>query len=574
MKTMKIIEISSLFLLISSLLLFGCGKEKLKELDKYQLIKNQLVSAEVDFCTIKADKIKSNLKFIFVVDKSGSNQDIPSKSKLGTDTDGSRRYVPLQTYLDASDSDQTTFYSLINFSTNSKLVVGFTNDKEEFENVIEQENPNGAETPDPSDGGWTNFSRALKEISDLIANDIAEAKKQPKVVSSFYVVIFISDGAPYIGTDTLQKKQDILDQVKGLTAFEEGNREYVDSVQLHTAYYYNDEVDSEAQIYMQEMAKVGNGDSFEFGSGQVIDFSQFSVPERKVKHLLRDIIVTNVSTKWHGDQLQMDTDGDGLVDELEDTLGSNKYWADSDGNGISDGVEYYISERPCRDPNCAPQNSEPYIACNKWEVPDEETDSETSDDDSVDEDVSDEEISNSEVPDDDGFKPWLPEKPPVVRKLTDLDKDFLNDCEEQIVLKSKIESFDSNEDWIPDGLAFRRSMAFVEGTNQESLLDPDWDGANNYSEVKTNTPMQYDNNKIYGIKPYRYKIETVKEDSAQTCFHLKVDQIPAKTEHDLIRVYIMENTSVINNKRFFRTAEKRLRPGVTNVKFKDDDFTN
>lgn len=38
----------------------------------------------------------------------------------------------------------------------------------------------------------------------------------------------------------------------------------------------------------------------------------------------------------------MDTDGDGLPDALELTLGSNPYSKDSDLDGLDDGSEYYV----------------------------------------------------------------------------------------------------------------------------------------------------------------------------------------------------------------------------------------
>jgi len=573
-----------LFLLVISimaLISFSCEKEKLTELDKYQLIQNQTVNAEVDFCTMKADKVKSNLKFVFVIDKSGSNQDLTDA--LGTDPNGDRRYVPLLLYLNETESDPTIFYSLINLHTEADLITGFINDKDRFQEIVENEaNPNNAEPPRPADGGWTDFEKSVERVTTIIDEDIRAAKVEPEVVSSYYVVIFISDGAPWV-REEIQSKVGILEQVRGLLAYEEGNKEYVDSIQLHTGYYYNDNLDNDAQTYMKEMAEMGNGDAFEFGSGQVIDFSQFSVPERNVKHLLRDVIVTNVNTKWYLDELTLDSDGDGLVDRLEDELGSHRLIADSDGNGISDGVEYFLTTRPCRDPLCDPENAEPYEACNKWEVPDEELpdgdfdgdfeyESEVgdSDVDEVESEIEAVETDNSDediLVDDENALPNVP-----VRKLSDLDKDFLNDCEERIILKSKMENFDSNEDWIPDGLAFRGSLAFVEGTSQEAFLDPDWDTVDNYMEIKTNTPIRYDNRKIYGLKPYKYKIETVSDDHAQSCFHLKVEQIPIGSENDIIRVYLLENTSVINNRRFMRTAEKHVTPGEKTVEFVVEDF--
>jgi hypothetical protein len=579
----------SFFIFLIIFIFIGCEKEELTNLDRYQLLDHKTINANIDFCTIEATKVKSNLKYIFVIDKSGSNQDL--SNAIGTDPNGERRYASLQLYLESAPKDETVFYSLINLSTNSSVVSGFTNDKESFEEIIKHEaNPNNRIPPSPSDGGWTNFSASLSSANELIFNDIQLAKEARQVVSSYYVIIFISDGAPWVGTTKLQAKADILDQVDSLLAFEDENREYVDSVQLHTAYYYNlDGFDSQAQTYMKNMAENGNGSFFEFGAGQVIDFDRFSVPERNVKHTLRDIIVTNVNTRWYKDRLYVDSDGDGLVDILENEYGSDIMNPDSDGNGISDGVEFFTTAKPCKTLKCVIQGqdpcekytcdytkAEPYEACNSWVVTGNEECLLKNEQNrvkcmenckhSIDECIGWCKQQECEL------LPTETEDGVPIKRISDLDKDFLNDCEERVVLKSKMDSFDSNDDWIPDHLAFKTTLAFVEGTQGDAILDPDWDEVTNYDEVKKSTPLRYDNNKIYGIKPYEYELTVVKDNNIQTCFNLEVKGISIGSRNDIIRVYIMENTSIIKNKRFMRRAQKMIKPDEQIIKFSNIDF--
>ncbi len=567
----------------------GCEKEPLKKLDRYQILDHKTINANIDFCTIEANKIKSNLKYIFIIDKSGSNQDL--SNSIGTDPNGERRYASLQLYLEDAPVDETVFYSLINLSTNANLVSGFNNDKVAFQEIVEHEaNPNDRIPPVPADGGWTNFSAALNMARDLISDDIQKAKEAKEVVSSYYVIIFISDGAPWVGTTELQSKSEILDQVDSLLAFEEGNKEYVDSVQVHTAYYYNlNGFDSDAQIYMKNMAENGNGSFFEFGAGQVIDFNKFSVPERNVKHSLRDVLVTNINTKWYKDRLYVDSDADGLVDILENEYGSDIMNKDSDGNGISDGVEYFTTGKPCKTLKCVVQGqdpcekytcdftkAEPYEACNSWLVTGNEECEKKRDENrlkcieecDLTEDECNENCKQKECP----VLPSETESGVPIKRIADLDKDFLNDCEERVVLKSKSDNFDSNDDWIPDNLAFKTSLAFVEGTKGDASLDPDWDNESNYDEVKKNTPLRYDNQKIYGLKPYKYNLKVVSDNNIQTCFNLEVKGISVGTPNDIIRVYIVENTSIIKNKRFMRTAEKKINLDNQVLNFKDTDF--
>jgi hypothetical protein len=168
-----------------------------------------------------------------------------------------------------------------------------------------------------------------------------------------------------------------------------------------------------------------------------------------------------------------------------------------------------------------------------------------------------------------------------------------------VILKSKFDSFDSNEDWLPDQLALQRGLALA-NSGQEASLDPDLDDVTNYNEVKVNTPAAYPNDKILGLLPYRYELEsdadvgaagegsdtatdtatdgdqTAEGDEAAppppSCYRLTVSDIFQATESDLIRVYVMEATSIIDKKRYLRVAEKRVTPGVSTLDFEPSDF--
>jgi len=505
----------------------GCGSEKLRELRRLYMINAEPITAKVNFCTLEASKVKSNLKFIFMIDKSGSNQD--GGNELGTDPDGARRYTNLISFLQNNSDDPTVFYSLINFSTDANIVQGFTNNRTSFANlVINESNPGNTVPARPSDGGWTNYLGAFTKVHQLIDNDIKAAKLLPEIISSYYVVFFISDGYPQVGTNEFQSKIDIFNTIDAFVNLEKAFEEYVDSVQLHTGYYYNT-ADPAAQQLVKELAERGNGDSYEFGAGQGIDFSQFAVPERNVKNTLKDIFVTNVNTVWHDGNFYLDADADSMPDDLEKELGSDPNLYDSDFNGVSDGVEFRISGKPCKDKFCSKAGAEPYLACNSYLRPDAAG----------------------------------------KRLFKDLDKDLLNDCEERVVLKSKMDNYDSNKDWIPDDLAFRSQVAMVDGI-QEASLDSDFDGFSNYTEVKLYTPVRYPNDQIIGLRPYKYNLTTTSQSAAQTCYELEVTNIAAIGPDNLIRVYILENSAIIDAKRFLRIKERRA--SGTSVTFSEMDF--
>lgn len=519
----------------ATFLVLSCtqAKEDLVPLDEFSVAENSITSLRGEFCTLPSDAVKSKLKMIIVMDKSGSNQNVPPDN-AGTDIDGMRRYAPIKQMLQSYTADPTVFFSLVNFSNTGNVVQEFTNDKDAFLQVIEQQhNPSNQTPPHPNDGGWTNFEDALKTVHNMIDADIKAAKELPEVTSSYYVVFFISDGAPYVNgndPDDLQDKPVILDLVESILALSEESKMYVDSIQLHTGYYYNNtNPNADAQTYMREMALKGFGDFFEFSAGEAIDFSQFALPTRNVKHVLRDVLLADLNSLWVEGKLYLDSDGDGVPDKTENDFGSNPQKADSDDNGVSDGVEMFAMGKPCKDDRCTPAGAQPFGSCSQW-------------------------IDNSST----------------TARYTDLDKDGLNNCEEQVVLKSKIDSFDSNEDWMPDFLGLRNNIAFVAGS-QEVQLDPDGDKTSNYNEVKLGTPIKFANDRLMGFKPFKYDLNVVSDDAEHTCYSLEINDIKMLQDVEKFRLFLLENTAIIDTKRFMRTLDVTLRLGETTT-FTRDDF--
>lgn len=523
-----------IFMLVSLTIIVGCSDEKLKELERLFTVDAKPLEVRASFCTIPANKVKSKLKFLFAMDKSTSNQ--------STDPDGSRRYTPLLSFLNNAVDDPTVYYSLINFSNEAGLANGLPsnglmNDRQGFINIVTYEsNPENRSPPDPLDNGDTNYLAALGKIQKVIEDDINAAKAAPEIESSAYAVFFISDGVPIVN-GRVQSKRDILNAVDAVMALEFNSPEYVDQILLSTAYYYigNPDIppttfDPDAKALLAEMAdpKHGKGLALNFGAGQVIDFRQFAIPERNVKHNLRDIFFGNENAMWWNGDYLADSDGDAIPDKIEVQHGSYPLKVDSDGNGVSDGIEYFATGKPCTDSRCRPDFASAYLSCQPYEVAGATT-----------------------------------------RTFTDKDKDLLDDCAEKVILRSKSDNFDSNSDWIPDHLAFRRGIAFISGTS-ESLLDPDQDKLMTYYEIKYNTPPYYDNNRILGLKQTKFTLKTLSDDPVQTCYELKVDDLMTLGPDDLIRAYIFENTSIIDNKKFMRMGQKRATSNI--VEFIDSDF--
>ncbi|GEM_PF-1847948 len=585
---MKITILNSvLFVLV--IISSGCVDKKLKNLDEF--VRLYQVNANINVCSIEPEMSKSFLKFIFVIDKSTSNQ---TSSPDGTDPFGNRRYRSILNFLDFSDSasDDMTEYGYINFSTDAHPydyidqdanrdddgdgngVDQFFADKDAFRTRIETERTcadsnvvaigtcpfNKALLPSSNDSGWTNYADALTKVKERITSDINTSKNKmiDETITTHYVVIFISDGFPETAltqneteAEKTSRIQNYLLQVGEIKALAEDIRykEYAESITFHTGYYYGSylgggSIDIEAQNIMSDMANTGGGQGYQFGSGRLLDFNQFAIPQRYVKHSIKDIFVINTNVRWDTDKsvVSLDADADGIIDRLETILGSDPNDPDTDKNGIRDGIEYHINGSPCASSTCDPTVAHPYRSCNAFIRPG-----------------------------------WIQGQS---NKFMDQDNDRLNDCEEHAVLDSKYDNFDSNEDWVPDELAYSfGGISYIQNIGDSGkLLDSDFDGMNNYTELKMNTPWNINNNYILDLEFSTYVLKMTTDTSKKTCFNLNVDKIPfVSTRSDgghgqnLIRVYVVEKTGIIDDRRYLRIAEKWTNSGET-INFNPEDF--
>ncbi len=536
------------------ILVVGCNEEK--KLTKLEpIIKHDysVTQAALDFCTRESHDLKTKLKFVFVIDKSGSNQPYQDEflvDHAGTDPLGTRRYDPIINFLQdpavTNISDTNIYFSLINFSTDVSAVDFdpahttnyFTNDRAIFEQVVRYEKA-GGHYPDtlgagvPNDAGWTNYNKAFggtSGVKNVIYNDILREKllNGENIVPSYYIVFFITDGAPITGQDInadwiYQSDTDVYSGIDGIRSLMSDHSEWVDNIEINTGYYFDTE-DLIASNLLNMMSIRGSGSFSKFTSA--IDFSDYRQPDRNVKIGLRDIFVLNMSALWVDGKLVADTDGDGLSDTLEMRLRSNINIKDSDGNNVSDAVEYQYSGSPCGNITCLAAGKRSYNNPSQCGS--------------------------------------------ITDRAKDKDDDGLTDCEEQLI-GTEPDSFDSNNDYIPDDIAFRNKLAAAQGSISESLENMDLDSLTNYDEIKYNTPYNFHNDDIINLKTLEYRLKTVSDSSLKTCYHLDIGNFAEVTNTSLMRIYIMEETLLSYNKKFLRTAEKAVPQGAT-VHFTSADF--
>jgi hypothetical protein len=533
----------------------GCADEHLDPLEKAYDLGVGKVDVEAEFCSTDRSELRQRVKYIFVLDKSSSNQLPPELS----DPDGNRRYRSLVDFISAATPDPGyTFYGLINFSDTATIRQNFTDDINVFRQEITEDW--GRPGTGPEDVGYTNYLAALTRVSEMIRADINETRGLPGeiVIGNLYNIIFVSDGYPEVADLTnppdytrRQTRAEILNRIEtevlGLKINPEF-RNYIDDIVLHTGYYFN-AYDADAEEMLQSMVSAPLGIATSFGAGLQIDYRLFTAPIRNVKYNLSEVFVDNASTLWWDNaQFLRDSDSDGLPDYVEDQQGSSNSRADSDGNGVTDGVEYRTKGYACKDPTCsiAVALRDNYAACiglmpATW--PDG---------------------SPNPRPDGVNAAPW------GQTYFADSDKDGLNDCEEWI-LRTERADFDTNDDFLPDGLSFRNRIAISSGT-YGMYADPDSDGMNSYEEIQLGLPSFISNNSLLRIFPRDTLLLNQNTMNGTTCYNYTAKDVSTHGTNNLIRVFIVENTATVDDKPVVRMAEKYVGSGGKRVNFTESDF--
>lgn len=185
--------------------------------------------------------------------------------------------------------------------------------------------------------------------------------------------------------------------------------------------------------------------------------------------VFKELVVFNHNVLADGTGIKPDTDGDGLTDDVEKSIGTCLSDRDSDGDGIGDGVEVKLASDPLK--AAAP------VECADL-------------------------VPSQEIGDD----PCSPDpQNPVQKKWAvyapDQDRDTFNPCEERL-LGTDDSLFDTDADGIPD------HVEFVSGTNYlavDPLLDADMDGQVNREEIRGHTDARSNDTQTALDLAYRYE---------------------------------------------------------------------
>jgi hypothetical protein len=443
-----------------------------------------------------------------------------------------------------NDPNRLSYFGLINFNDNASTVSTFDPDRPTFQATVRNQwiGVGTALAPQPDDRGFTNYVSALQTAYNMILNDAqyeAGSITRP-IVTSAYRIIFVSDGEPRVPAGSSIYTQDfatdILPQITTILSLKDSPvvGPFIGDIVLNTAYYFLNTQDPAAAALLDQMANAGNGQFLQVGAGENVIYGAFAPPVRNVKQILSDIYVENQTATWWDDgKFQLDRDSDGLPDYAEDQAGSNSSIRDTDGNGVSDYVEFRTKGRGCEDASCNPALRNPYSVC-------------------------------------DGFQP---QRDAVGNySFPDTDNDGLNDCEEFLVRSDRMK-FDTNGDFIPDFISLKAGVPFIAGTDG-SYAQPQGDGLSNYQKIKMGLPINVPRNKILNYETRGTTLEKIdrKAGDMRDCFQLAVDPVAILGPNNIIRVYLVENSSVIDDKPKVRIAERVVMGGESKIEFSDGDF--
>ena len=511
------------------------------------------VTVDAHFCTSAPNPATQKIKYLFILDHSQSNQPgfpnpLTPQDVSSTDPQGVRRYGPLVSFITSltADPNNLTSWGLIDFNDTAYQLAagaGFNTNASSFVTQLQTDwIGNGtAAAPAPKDKGFTNYQSALQLADQIILADAkveAATQVKPPVTVSYHVV-FVSDGVPTVAAGSSTYTQtfagDLAPLIAQLIAIKSDPTlgPVISGIELDTAYYFQSTEVVAAETLLQQMATAGDGLYFQFGAGANIAYQNFAPPNRNVAYTLDDVWVDNQNVVWWDTgQIMHDSGGSGLPDQIRVPLGGIPGTADSDGNGVSDLVEFRTKNTVCKDPACNPAGRDPYAVCS-------------------------------------GLNPTL--NPDGTIHYPSTSKSGFNDCE-AFVLGASLVDFSTNNSFIPDFLAFKNTLPFLVGS-KPGLLDPFNDGLTNYQKLKLGLPIQVSKNKV---SDFQTRNTTLTHDTSPVanidCYHVVVDTVAVLGNGNAIQVSVVQNTAVLDDKPTVLSARKIVNGQNLPVTFVPTDF--
>ena len=94
----------------------------------------------------------------------------------------------------------------------------------------------------------------------------------------------------------------------------------------------------------------------------------------------------------------------------------------------------------------------------------------------------------------------------------------------------------------------------------------------NYAKIKAGFPIQISNKVVRDFEPRSTNLTVESQtDEGVTCYHLVVGNIALASSRDYMKIYVVQNSTSIQDKPFLMTAEKSLDAHLT-ATFAPGDF--
>jgi hypothetical protein len=499
--------------LLLALVAVSCSNAALQPVPKPEIARaDNKLSVNGSFCTTNPDDLLFPVKILFIIDT--------SQSMGVTDPQVTR----LKAILDVANATFTTpgvGIAIEIFGTSTSIITEKCDDYTARTNCV----PGFAPPPQAiqaagavaQNGGTTDFVLALETAVGVLASDM-EGTDATTLANSRYAVIMLSDGLPDTDSqfdatalcgdpldpnnqngqsaqwaqtgkaqpgdlDVLQKLDLILGEIGDLA-----EQFQVRELTVNTAFASAATTDSQIKAcggnMMRGIAKRGGGTFRDFSSGEAINFLFVDFTSFKRLFAMKNFTAFNINARPFSEAIGydpnsiktqdvtiakgiIDSDGDGLPDELENLIGTDPQLSDTDNDGFSDLLEYRLQSS-----GFDPLNG------------------------------SDADCKG----DKDRF---------------DDDGDGLRNCEE-IFVGTNNKVYDTDNDGFGDGL---ETLYGTNPTIDDTLLDVDFDGVTNGNEIREHSNPQTDDIVDLSDQAYRYHIVQREIQGAQICYDFTVDNV-------------------------------------------------
>ncbi len=267
------------------------------------------------FCTRPPEVVQHFIKFLFIIDKSGSNDK--------SDPEAFRRASNIESFYNQHQHNQFMEWGLIVFNgRRARALIGRDENTPTFSRNPYQIRSGIDEIRHRRDSGETPYGSALSLAEDAIRNDMIKGSEQ----RSTYMVFFVSDGLPtdINNVSALERRVRSLKQISS------------NKIYLSSAYYGQKDVNAEMRL--RRMAEVGGGEYINLAAHQNLNYNDLIVDgQNHERWFLKNFVVYNLNaTICENTRIGVDSDGDGLCDQDEIRYGLNPRRRFSREGGFSD----------------------------------------------------------------------------------------------------------------------------------------------------------------------------------------------------------------------------------------------